>query len=357
MFIPKKINVGFQERRDTYSGKLAYVIYYDEKNKLRKEGSWNSWRDNKIPNEEFINEPTSGFVLNRKAGGGRWGWNPRQTYVRVYDPRGWEFELTVPNLLFLLENTNSIKGKGLEGEFVYAWEGKDLVLLPVDSIEYKEFKIQSDILFGGSTVKASELKEGHTYLNKSGEKYTYLGKHFSYNSNKKVFWFAHHYASIIYLTTKTSVTNFLVLEDTSFDGKHPDYLDMLELMQHSEEFSPIDESKCLIEPIPYEVIEAELKRGSINFPFYKNNNYRYYVVGDRTINNMVYDKVKIEHYNHYYGLNKTSTEKITFEEFYNIYKPHKKHIYLQNGNYLDTLDINRTYPREQKYKQIKKGLK
>ena len=101
MFIPKKINVGFQERSDTYSGKLAYVIYYDEKNKLRKEGSWNSWRDNKIPNEEFNNEPTSGFVLNRKAGGGRWGWNSRQTYVRVYDPRGWEFELTVPNLLFL----------------------------------------------------------------------------------------------------------------------------------------------------------------------------------------------------------------------------------------------------------------
>lgn len=67
MFIPRKINVGFQERSNTYSGKLAYVIYYDEKNKLRKEGSWNSWRDSKIPNEEFINEPTSGFVLNKKS--------------------------------------------------------------------------------------------------------------------------------------------------------------------------------------------------------------------------------------------------------------------------------------------------
>ena len=44
-FIPKKIKVGFQERKDTYSGKLAYVIYYDEKNNLRKEQSWNSWRD------------------------------------------------------------------------------------------------------------------------------------------------------------------------------------------------------------------------------------------------------------------------------------------------------------------------
>lgn len=29
--IPKKCKAGFQTRNDTYSGKLAYVIYYDEK--------------------------------------------------------------------------------------------------------------------------------------------------------------------------------------------------------------------------------------------------------------------------------------------------------------------------------------
>lgn len=39
IFIPTKINVGFQERKDTYTGKLAYVIYFDEKGKLRKETS------------------------------------------------------------------------------------------------------------------------------------------------------------------------------------------------------------------------------------------------------------------------------------------------------------------------------
>ncbi len=347
MFIPRKINVGFQERSDTYSGKLAYVIYYDEKNKLRKEGSWNSWRDSKIPNEEFNNEPTGGFVLNRKAGGGRWGWNPRQTYVRVYDPRGWEFELTVPNLLFLLENTNSIKGKGLEGEFVYAWEGKDLVLLPVDSIEYKEFKIQSDIFFDRPTVKASELKEGHTYLNKSGERYTYLGKHFNHSSNKNVFWFAHHYASTIYLTTKTSVTIFLVLEDTSFDGKHPDYLDMLELMQHNEEFSPIDESKCIVEPLSFEVVEAELNKSySINFPY---KEYKDIVCS--------VNKKSREIFMSNWGSIKYSKEVLTFEEFYDRYKPYRKHLYLQNGNYLDTLEVGHIWVSSQEFKKIKKGPK
>ena len=67
IFIPKTINVGYQNRSGTYTGKLAYVIYYDEKGKLRKEASWNSWRDKKIPNEEFDNVPTTGFVLNKKV--------------------------------------------------------------------------------------------------------------------------------------------------------------------------------------------------------------------------------------------------------------------------------------------------
>ena len=75
LFIPNRIRVGFQTRNDTYTKKLAYVIYYDEKGKLRKEPSWNSWRDKKIDPEEFDNVPTEGFVLNKKVGGyaGDWG--------------------------------------------------------------------------------------------------------------------------------------------------------------------------------------------------------------------------------------------------------------------------------------------
>ena len=93
IYIPEKIKVGYQNRNDTYTKKLAYVIYYDEKGKLRKETSWNSWRDEKIEPDDFDNEPTRGFVLNKKVGGDRYGWNPRQTYTRVYDPRGFEFEI------------------------------------------------------------------------------------------------------------------------------------------------------------------------------------------------------------------------------------------------------------------------
>jgi hypothetical protein len=124
MLIPSKIKIGYQTRSDTYTGKLAYVIYFDNKGVLRKEKSWEGWRDKKIPPQEFTNEPIEGFVLNRGVGGVRdsWSsWNTRNEYIRVYDPRDFEFEISVSNLLFILQESSSIKGKGLEGEFVYAW--------------------------------------------------------------------------------------------------------------------------------------------------------------------------------------------------------------------------------------------
>lgn len=67
IFVPKKVNVGFQNRKDTYTGKLAYVIYFDETGKLRKEPSWQGWRDKQIPNEIYDNEPIEGFVLKKKG--------------------------------------------------------------------------------------------------------------------------------------------------------------------------------------------------------------------------------------------------------------------------------------------------
>lgn len=124
LFIPEKICVGFQTREGTYTGKLAYVIYYDQKGVRRKEKSWESWRNKKLPPVDFTNEPIEGFVLNKGVGGARqsYGWNTRNEYIRVYDPRDFEFEISVANLLFILRECDCSRGKGLEGKFVYAWD-------------------------------------------------------------------------------------------------------------------------------------------------------------------------------------------------------------------------------------------
>lgn len=180
--IPPKINVGFQNRKDTYTGKLAYVIYFDDKGKLHKEPSWNSWRDEKIPNEIYENEPLEGFVLNKKVGGYKSGWDFRQTYARVYDPRGFEFEITVENLLWILESNNCIKGKGLEGEYIYGWSGKDLVLVPTSSPDYVEIKKKNEIRVNNNFIKGKDLIVGATYKNIQDEIYLYMGRYDYYST-------------------------------------------------------------------------------------------------------------------------------------------------------------------------------
>lgn len=291
MFIPKKIKVGFQNRSDTYTQKLAYVIYYDEKGKLRKETSWDNWRDKKIDPVEFENVPTEGFVLNKKVGGYTNGWsNFRQAYVRVYDPRGFEFEITVPNLLYILENTSSIKGKGLEGEFVYGWDGTDLVLIPAVSPDYEQLTSLNQKRFENKRIAAKDLKIGATYLTKDNNKVVYLGKfdfydtvylfdgqvfpsykklrnyagqtgkeitgrkrnsnwpYFDYNfplyETKKDTVRKHYFFSSSEeggLINKESVSGWLidVLTETCAD----DYADRMEKLEHSTMYSPYDESK------------------------------------------------------------------------------------------------------------------
>jgi hypothetical protein len=170
--IPSKIKVGYQNRNDTFTKKLAYVIYYDEKGTLRKEKSWESWRDKKIDPDEYDNTPMEGFVLNKKVGGYKSDWNFRNAYVRIYDPRGFEFEISVENLLFILANCDCSRGKGLEGKFVYSWHGTDLVLLPEGCEEYKNSVGFTSLK--SMKVLAKELILGATYESKSQDKLIYL---------------------------------------------------------------------------------------------------------------------------------------------------------------------------------------
>lgn len=157
--------------------------------------------DKSITPIEFENVPIEGFVLNKKAGGYSSGWNHRSTYCRVYDPRGFEFEITIPNLLYILENTNSIKGKGLEGKFIYGWDGKDLVLVPEQSVEYKEmveFTSLRDL-----KVKKKDLKEGYNYICSDNVIRTYMGEYYEkdyYGVIAKKLWFANNNKKLFFTT-------------------------------------------------------------------------------------------------------------------------------------------------------------
>jgi hypothetical protein len=260
VYIPKKINVGYQKRDDTYNKKLAYVIYYDNKGKLRKETSWNSWRDEKIPNEEFENTPTEGFVLNKKVGGYCYDWNPRQTYSRVHDPRGFEFEITIPNLLYILENTNSIKGKGLEGKFVYGWSGSDLLLIPEAAPEYAKYVEFSEVIT--KSVKAKDLVLGGTYKTNKDEEVVYLGRFDYWDSNYRWRDYSereHRYTytnkglhHFFYRPKESRNSFFMLLTIKSLSGRIvqevsnvpvPDYAKLMDKLEHQSCYSPYDKTK------------------------------------------------------------------------------------------------------------------
>lgn len=169
LFIPEKLKVGFQNRNDTYTKSLAYIIYYDQSGKLRKEVSWEGWRDKQIDPQEFENKPTEGFVLNK----GVKRYETNRSLIRVFDPRGFEFEISIPNLIFILTQTDCGR-KGLEGEFVYAWDQKELVLLPVKSEEYDSCIKYTKLQFGKITTK--DLVEGCIYETNRQNKLIYIGK-------------------------------------------------------------------------------------------------------------------------------------------------------------------------------------
>ena len=178
LLIPSRIRVGFNKRSDTYTGLLGYVIYYDTTGKLRKEKSFDGWRDATIEPVEYDNEPTEGFVINKDVGGRRsWSHYGRAERVRVWDPRNHEFEISIENLLFILREGACSPGKGLEGKFVYVWDNNPSsppVLLPVTSLDYQNSQAFTGLQ--NKTVKLREMVPGHTYITKRQEHWVYLGR-------------------------------------------------------------------------------------------------------------------------------------------------------------------------------------
>lgn len=179
LYIPKKIHVGFQRREDTYTGKLAYVIYEDEKGVLRKKDSWEGWRDKKIKEVVLDNEPTR-FVFNK--GVKRQGYfGSGRSVMRVYDSRDFEFEISIENLVGILMHSDISKRDIME-ECVFAWAGKDLVLLPINSEEYRDSVEYTDKQ--SLNVSTKDLVKGYLYEKKKSEGHLMYMGHMDFYDRK-----------------------------------------------------------------------------------------------------------------------------------------------------------------------------
>jgi hypothetical protein len=337
IFIPKKIKIGFQKRDDTFTQKLAYVIYYDEKNKLRKEQSWNTWRDHNIPPIDIDNTPIPGFVLNKKVGGDKYDWNVRNTYVRIYDPRDFEFEITIPNLLFILENTNCIKGKGLEGTFVYGWACAELLLVPTSSPEFSELSKLNDLRHNKTHIKSKDLILGATYRHKSNTTMIYMGKFNKYQWERwgpstgkllgEYFYFIDEqiesddngpFKHDKIKTFKSINDYFIEVIDKNCASNYAKLMDDIEKCPI---FSPIDESKTKY--IEYATL-AELKS--------KQRRYHYGLI---ILNNEEY---QINFYDNKFNCFNNGRKSRIFDSVEQLFneKPCYKNTYLTNGKLFES---------------------
>lgn len=308
LFLPKRLNVGYRSRSGTYTGKLGYVTYFDEKGVLRKEKSWEGWRDNRIDNTLYDNEKLSGFVINKTSGGERSGWDTRKSYIRVYDPRGFEVEITIDNLLYIIEHS-TIEGKNLIGEYIYGWDGAEMVLIPVSSPEFEELERRNNLIHTNNTVRARDLKVGATYLTKQGGEWIYLGRYdYYFNGEKRAkpyYWFycregkgatnwEYEYQQIATISKKViDIVDETVVEDIE---------ELQYRMGGLPEFSPIDPTKTVFKPYTIEEVERELQnyRTVIAFIYYKG----YYI---RTIISKLDNNTTGKEYYHYYRIQEGAT--------------------------------------------------
>ena len=256
IFIPRDLVVGYRTMTPQSTSKLAYVIYYDQKKKLRKEQSWEYWRDNTIPLTDLKNIPTKGFVLKKYVGRTKdYNFNGREIKCRIFDPRGFEFEITVANLIYILYFCDCYKLNGFEGEFVYGWQGIELVLIPLLAPDYIKLKEYNDLLYNPEKITSKSLIPGATYLLKDNKTMIYLGHHNEYGCCSrdmgkdlgKRYWY-----NVISLDKL--ITNHYTITTKSLNGKiiklldpkqHKNYPSLIDKLDHDPMFSPVDESKCV----------------------------------------------------------------------------------------------------------------
>lgn len=297
LFIPEKIKIGFQNRDDTFTKKLAYIIYYDQTGKLRKEASWNNWRDHKIQDIDIENIPTQGFVLNKSIQRNGSYFGSGRNMIRVYDPRDLEFEITSDNLLYILMGDDCNR-RELSGKYVYAWAGTELVLLPCSSEEYKKAKTYTNNQ-SLKSVKSKELVIGQKYYNKRDPEQTliYIGK-------RNIFTEKYSYSYIEYKKNKFEDLNLKedkhVFHLLKGNNQYFAYIEKFHNIITNEEKIEQEELDSILQLYnnsicAQQIVNIELKpkpkqNDNHNFGWINHNNRFLYVcaVDDRNFNNYTY---------------------------------------------------------------------
>lgn len=168
---------------------LAYMTYWEDNSAcLKRMSTGTSWatpdRYHRKPDVvyptpvgvQIDNSPVSGFNIGSSVS----RWSTENKVFRVTDPRGFTVEVPTDNIATLLHLTDVHKGV-IQQECIWARDGNNHVLLPVNSEPYLATLKTMDTVSNALTVKDLQLwdrvkevaKSGYEY----GTEYIYLGQY------------------------------------------------------------------------------------------------------------------------------------------------------------------------------------
>lgn len=171
---PYEENAGGRKRIETvekWAGAKDQYAYVDGKWSLVKKGV-------KVPSQIYNNEPIEGFEICREVKRTYWGGG--NVVWRIFDPRGFELEISSANLAKILTFATLEAGK-IKGKCVWGRIGANNLLIPEGCPEYSNLLPKAEEFteankLRGKLIPISQIKIGSTISLSNGTECVYLGK-------------------------------------------------------------------------------------------------------------------------------------------------------------------------------------
>lgn len=189
---PAKHYVGFQARPSRDELPLGFMTPHgtDKAFEKRKDtvdrwaGGWGydgrNEAGDKLPAQTYDNKPMSGFKLGRNVRRG-YGWGQGNVKWRIEDPRGFELEISSPNLAQIMGFCTIQEGEILE-DCIWARLGAENILVPVNSDVYRATVRNTERMSKSASLR--DLNIGDSVVLANGDEGIYYGVYFIYSYEK-----------------------------------------------------------------------------------------------------------------------------------------------------------------------------
>lgn len=171
----EKVYVGFQKRNTESGSPLGFLTPWGEdaasKKRMDTVDKWS--KSSKLQAVVLDNLPVSGFRVSDHAR--RNGWNGGTTVIQIEDPRGFELQISVDNMIQIMSGNVIMDGE-IKVPCVWGRDGKDNILLPTNSEPYMNAIENTERL--KQTFSMRSVKPGNKIELKDGRIGIYYGSYY-----------------------------------------------------------------------------------------------------------------------------------------------------------------------------------